>query len=99
MKCSCCAAAAAAVGVSSEFASKNKKSAVCGLELAEPVCVPPRPCQTAAAVDTTAAVPQFLDGSSAASAPAAAAAAKIIEGLTSGKGFAFFAYLSVRDLV
>ena len=61
--------------------------------------MPPLPCQTAAAVDTTAAVPQFLHGPSTASAPAAAAAIKDEWGLTSGVGFAFFAYLSVRDLV
>ena len=61
--------------VNTVVSKNNKISAVCGLEFAEPVCVPPPPCQTAAAVDTTAAVPQFLDEPSAASAPAAAAAA------------------------
>ena len=34
----------------------------------------PPPCQKAGAEDTTAAMPQFLDGPSAAFAPAAAAA-------------------------
>ena len=53
---------------------KKWKATVCGLEVAEPVCVPPAPCQTAAALYTTAAVPQFLVGPSAASAPATAAA-------------------------
>ena len=61
--------------------------------------MPHPPCQTAAAVDTTAAVPQFLDGPSAASAPAAAAAILDEWGLTSGVGFAFFAYLSISDFV
>ena len=57
------------------YVSKSKKSAVCGLELAEPVCPF---CHMAAAVDTTtAAVPQFLDGPSPAPAPAAAAAAAV----------------------
>ena len=36
-----CAAAATAAGVSCEYVSKNKKSADCGLELAEPECAPP----------------------------------------------------------
>ena len=70
--------------------SKLKKSAVCGLELAGPVCVPPPPCQTAGAVDATAAVPQFLDGPSAASAPAAAAAAIIDEWSDFRRGFCCF---------
>ena len=57
------------------FFSKNHKSTVYGLEVAQPVCVSPPPYQMAAVVDpSTAAVPQFLDGPSAASAPAAAAA-------------------------
>ena len=55
------------------YVSKSQKSAVFGLELAQPVCPF---CQMAVAVDTTtAAMPQLLDGPSAASAPAAAAAA------------------------
>ena len=44
------------------------KTAVCGLDLAEPVCVPFPPCQTASAADTTAAAPRILDAPSAASA-------------------------------
>ena len=91
MKCSCCAAAAAAVGVSGEYVSNNEKSAVCGLELAEPVCVPPPPCQTTATVDTTAAVPHFLDGPSATSTPAAAAA-KRNEWSAFRRRFAFFVF-------
>ena len=37
------------------------------------MCAAP-PCQMAAAVDTTAAVPQFLDGASAAASASTAAA-------------------------
>ena len=62
------------------------------------LCVPRLPCQTAAAVDTTAAVPQFFDGESAAPAPAAPAAI-IDEWYDSRRGFCKFAYLSDRDLV
>ena len=57
--------------VSPAYVSKSKNLAVC----AEPVCPF---CHMAAAVDTIdAAVPQFLDGPSAASAPATAAAAAV----------------------